>query len=263
MGSATRKALAGTHATLATLGRADLRVAEDLLAAGRVVGSSKQLRTALTDGEADAAQKRALVEAVFGSKLAADAVTLLLDLASNHWSDSSDLLEGIEELGLRVASESAPDVPIDAELFAIERAVASDDELELALGSKLNPAASKVQIVDRLLAGTASPQTVAIVNHLVQQPRGRRIGELLRHAAFVVAEQRGFEIATVTTATPLSAAQLERLVRGLEAQYGRALRVNTIVDPAVLGGVRVQIGDDVIDGSVASRLSSLRQKLAG
>jgi F-type H+-transporting ATPase subunit delta len=263
MGSATRKALAGTNAALTSLGRAELRVAEDLLAAGRIIGSSKQLRTALTDGEADAAQKRALVEAVFGSKLTPDSVTLLTDLASNHWSASTDLLEGIEELGLRVASQSARDVAIDAELFTIERAVASDAELELALGSKLNPTESKVQIVDKLLAGNASPQTVAIVNHLVQQPRGRRIGELLRHAAAVVAEQRGFEIATVTTATPLSAEQLDRLARGLEAQYGRALRVNTIVDPAVLGGVRVQIGDDVIDGSVASRLSSLRQKLAG
>ena len=114
MGSATRKALAGTHATLSALGRAELRVAEDLLAAGRVVGSSKQLRSALADAEANAAQKRALVEAVFGSKLTADAVTLLTALASNRWSDSSDLLEGIEELGLRVASESAPDVAIDA-----------------------------------------------------------------------------------------------------------------------------------------------------
>lgn len=263
MGSATRKALAGTYATLRALGRAELRVAEDLLAAGRVIGSSKQLRTALTDSEADAAQKRALVEAVFGSRLTADSVTLLTDLASNRWSDSSDLLEGIEDLGFRVASESAGDVAIDAELFAIERAVASDSGLELALGSKLNPTDSKVKIVDRLLAGKASPQTVAIVNHLVQQPRGRRIGELLRQAAAIVAEQRGFQIATVTSASPISAAQLDRLVQGLETQYGRALRVNTIVDPSVLGGVRVQIGDDVIDGSVASRLSSLRQKLAG
>ena len=131
MGSATRGALAGTRAALAELGRADLRVAEDLLAASRAIGGAHHLRSALIDNEADAAQKAALVEAVFGSKLTADAVTLLTDLASKHWSDSSDLLEGIEELGLRVASESARDVPIDAELFAIERAVASDAELEL------------------------------------------------------------------------------------------------------------------------------------
>lgn len=263
MGSATRKALAGTHATLAALGRADLRVAEELLAAGRVIGSSKQLRSALADAEADAGQKRALVQAVFGSQLSVDAITLLNELTSNRWSNSRDLLEGIEELGFRVASESAPELPIDAELFTIERAVSSDAELELALGSKLSPLDAKVKLVDRLLSGKASPQTLAIVNHLVQQPRGGRIGELLRHAADIVAEQRGFEIVTVTSASELTPSQLDRLVKGLEAQYGRALRVNTIVDPAVLGGVRVQIGDDVIDGSVASRLSSLRQKLAG
>jgi F-type H+-transporting ATPase subunit delta len=263
MGSATRKALAGTHATLAALGRADLRVAEELLAAGRVIGSSKQLRAALADAESDAAQKRALVQAVFGSQLSVDAITLLNELTSNRWSSSIDLLEGVEELGFRVASASAPELPIDAELFTVERAVSSDAELELALGSKLSPLDAKVKLVDRLLSGKASAQTLAIVNHLVQQPRGRRIGELLRRAADIVAEQRGFEIVTVTSAAPLTPAQLDRLVKGLEAQYGRALRVNTIVDPAVLGGVRVQIGDDVIDGSVASRLSSLRQKLAG
>lgn len=263
MGSATRKALAGTHATLAALGRADLRVAEELLAAGRVIGSSKQLRSALADAEADAAQKRALVQAVFGTQLSVDAITLLNELTSNRWSRSADLLEGIEELGFRVASESARELPVDAELFTVQRAVASDAELELALGSKLSPVDAKIKLVDRLLSGKASPQTVAIVNHVVQQPRGRRIGELLRRAADIVAEQRGFDIVTVTSASSLSPVQLDRLVKGLEAQYDRALRVNTIVDPAVLGGVRVQIGDDVIDGSVASRLSSLRQKLAG
>ena len=70
----------------------------------------------------------------------------------------------------------------------------------------------------------------------------------------------------LTCALPisLSDAQLARLEQGLAAQTGgRRIRFDTIVDPAVVGGVRVQIGDDVFDGSVASRLSSLRQKLAG
>ncbi|WP_022893139.1 F0F1 ATP synthase subunit delta [Agromyces subbeticus] len=264
MGSATRGALAGSKAALAELGRAELPVAEALLAVGRVIGESGHLRTALIDTEADLAQKRALVEAVFGARIPAEAASLLVSLASRRWSSGDDFLAGIEEIGIRVAAESAAEgVDIDAELFAFERAVAGDAELELALGSKLGDPAAKTKIVDRLLAGKAAPQTVVIVNHLVQQPRGRRIGELLRHGASVVADQRGFDIATVTSAVPLSAAQLGRLEQGLAAQAGRRVRFDTIVDPAVLGGIRVQIGDDVIDGSVASRLSSLRQKLAG
>lgn len=264
MGSATRGALAASRTALAELGRAELPVAEALLAVGRVIGESGHLRTALIDTEADLAQKRALVEAVFGSRIPAEAASLLVSAASRQWSSGEDFLAGIEEIGIRVAAESAADgVEIDAELFAFERAVAGDAELELALGSKLGDPAAKTKIVDRLLADKAAPQTVVIVKHLVQQPRGRRIGELLRHGASVVADQRGFDIATITSAVPLSAAQLGRLEQGLAAQAGRRVRFDTIVDPAVLGGIRVQIGDDVIDGSVASRLSSLRQKLAG
>ncbi len=264
MGSATREALAASRAALAELGTAELPVAEGLLAAGRVIGESAHLRSALIDPEADVSQKRGLVQAVFGSQVPAAAVSLLITAASSRWSSGDDFLEGIEELGYRVAAESAADgVDIDAELFAFERAVSSDAELELALGSKLSPAEAKTKIVDRLLDGKAAPQTVAIVGHLVQQPRGRRIGELLRHAASIVADQRGFDIATVTTAAPLTAAQISRLEQRLAAQSGRRVRFDAIVDPALLGGVRVQIGDDVIDGSVASRLSSLRQKLAG
>ena len=264
MGSATRGALAGTRATLAELGRADLTVAEDLLAASRVIGGTHQLRHALVDNEADAAEKRALVAAIFGDKLSAGATELLVSAASSRWSSGDDFLAGLEELGFRVAADAAGEsVQLDAELHSFERAVASDAELELALGSKLGAVDAKTKIVDRLLTGKAHPATVVIVGHLVQQPRGRRIGEMLRYAASVVADQRGFDVATVTSAVPLSDAQLARLEQGLSAQAGRRIRFDTIVDPALLGGVRVQIGDDVIDGSVASRLSSLRQKLAG
>jgi len=265
MGSATREALAASRATLASSGQADLSVAEDLLAAVRLIAGSGQLRTALTDNEADAAQKSALVSSVLGGRIAPGAVDLLTVAASQRWSSQADFLDGVEELGFRVAADAAgAGVDLDAELFAFERAVASDSELELVLGSKLGANEPKARLVERLLgAGKSDPATLVVVRHLVLSPRGRRIGEMLRGAASVLADQRGFDVATVTTAVPLSDAQLARLEQGLAVQAGRRIRFDTIVDPAVLGGVRVQIGDDVIDGSVASRLSSLRQKLAG
>ena len=264
MGSATREALAGTRAALAGIGRAELQAADDLLAASRVIGATPQLRTALTDTEADGAQKRALVEQVFGSRIAPEAVTLLVSASSQRWSSAGDFLAGLEDLGIRLASIAAGDsVALDAQLFDFERTVAGDDELELALGSKLGAPAAKTTLVERLLSPNAAPATVVIVRHLVQQPRGRRIGQMLREAAQVVADQRGFDVATITTAVPLTTDQLARLERSLAATAGRSIRFDTIVDPAVLGGVRIQLGDDVIDGSVATRLSDLRLQLAG
>ena len=70
-------------------------------------------------------------------------------------------------------------------------------------------------------------------------------------------------MSTVVTATPLSAAQAERLSTALAKKYGRDVALNAIIDPSVVGGLRVQIADDVIDGSISGRLADLRQRLAG
>ncbi|MET4639466.1 F0F1 ATP synthase subunit delta [Mycetocola sp. 2940] len=264
MGSATREALASSKKALSDTGRIDLATATDLFAAGRVIGESGQLRSLLADPSGEASVKASIVDRVFRSQLSAQALDLLREIVSARWSNPDDLLGGIEELGLRAAAVAAgPDARLDAQLFAFSQSVSSDAGLELALGSKLGGQDSKSALVQKLLSGNGSAETVEIVKHLVLQPRGRRIGELLRHAASVIADQQGYIVATVTSAFPLGAAQVERLEKGLAAQYGRKLRINQVVDPSVIGGLRVQVGDDVIDGSISSRLSELRLQLAG
>lgn len=264
MGSATRGALAASRAELSSLGTVDLATASELFAAGRIIGESSQLISILSDTATEPVEKQAALRAVFGNALGENTLALLGVAVSHRWSRQDDLLAGIEELGLRAAAESAPaEVNIDAELFAFGEAVNSDAELELAVSSKLGSTESKVALVDALLAAKASPQTLAIVRHLMQQPRGRRIGELLRTAASIVADQSNLSVATVTSATPIAAAQLTRLQEGLAKSYGRELKINLVVDPALIGGLRVQVGDDVIDGSVASKLKELRLQLAG
>lgn len=265
MGATTRQALEASKAALADAsGAGELATAEQLLAAGRVIGGSAQLQSVLGDSSTDRATKVSALKAVFGTSLSGGVFDLLGTVVSHRWSNDDDLLAGIEELGLRAAADSAPTgTDIEGELFAFGKAVASNAELELAISSKLGDSESKIALIDRLLSGKVSAQSLAILRHLVSQPRGRRINALIRQAAAIVADQTEHAIATVTTAKPIAAAQLARLQSGLAANYGRNLKVNQVVDPELVGGVRVQIGDDVIDGSVASRLQELRLQLAG
>jgi F-type H+-transporting ATPase subunit delta len=265
MGSATRGALGEAKARLAGLGtEVGLATGEELFAAGRIIGDSSHLLQALSDRGADSTAKAGLVTALFGSGYSPVTVQLLTGIVTSGWSAPTDLLAGIEEIGIRAVAASAPATSgLDAEIFEFARAVTSDPDLELALGSKLGSVDQKRALVERLLGGRASEQAVAIVRQLVTQPRGRRIGELVRFASSVVADSAGSTVATITVAAPLSGAQLERLRTTLSGQYGGSVQLNQVVDPSVIGGVRIQIGDDVIDGSVATRINDLRLQLAG
>lgn len=264
MRSATREALASTRAVLSDLGSsADLAVGAEILASGRAIAGAPQLLGLLSDPTADPAGKKVLIDRVFAGQSHATRAVLTA-VAGSRWSSHQDLLAGIEDAGIRaVAATAGTGSPIESELFAFETAVRSDAGLELALGTKLGSPAQKGALVERLLGPKASQQTVTIVSALVQQPRGRRIGELVRDASRIVAEQDGKLVATVVTATALTTAQSARVARGLAERYGKDISINQVVDPTVVGGVRVQIGGDVIDGTVSTRLSELRRQLAG
>ena len=263
MGSATREAIAAANATLAKQGTVELATGEQLLAAALVVSGSHELRAALSDDTAKDSDRKGIVAKVFARDTKA-ALAILESLSTSRWSSEDDLVAGIEELGIRALAASAPkDLSVDDELFEFGVAVTSNSELELALGSKLGGVDGKVSLVDSLLKGKASDQTIAILKALLAQPRGRRIGELIRYAATIVADEAGNGIATVTVATALDDDQRERLQAALGKQYDREVRLNVIVDPEILGGMRVQVGSEVIDGTISNRIADLRIRLAG
>ncbi len=262
MGSASRAALEAAKSALASATGVTRATGEQLLSAGRDIAGSPQLRALLADPSVEMAEKTGLIGRIFSSLDTASA-SLLGALVGTRWSNSDQLIDGIEQIGIRAIAVSSSHADIENELFAFSRAVSSDPELELAVGSKLGDPAGKASLVDSLLKSKADAGTLAVVRHLVQTPRGRRIGELLALAADIVADASGGIVANVTAAAPLTPAQLESLAATLKTQYGREPRIAVRVDPTVIGGLRVQVGDDVIDGTIASRLSELRLPLAG
>jgi F-type H+-transporting ATPase subunit delta len=262
MGSATTQALAASTKALAAASGVTLDTAGEFFSAAAFVGESSQLSGALADSTAPAGARAAVAAAVFAG--ASPAVRDVLKVtADQRWSDTSDLVDAIEELAIRAAAIAEPDTDIEGELFAFSRVVSANPELELALGSRLGDAASRSALVEKLLGGSASTATTQIVSSLVRQPRGRRIRQLLGRAMDIVSAQRERLVATVHTASTLSEEQRTRLSDALSRRYDGRVSLNEVIDPTIVGGLRVQIADDVIDGSISARLAELRQKLAG
>ncbi|MFT4228993.1 MAG: F0F1 ATP synthase subunit delta [Microbacterium sp.] len=263
MGSATTQALAATRKALDAASGIDLDVARELFAAARVVGDSPQLSGALADPTAPVQARTRVVTDVFGNAVGRPALALVASVVEQRWSKADDLVGGIEDLAIRAAAVAEPEADVEGELFAIAQTVAAHPQLELALGGRLGAASAKGDLVATVLDGRASAATTLIVSSLVQRPRERRVRQLLTGAMRTVSDQRGRTVATVTSATPLSAEQAKRLSAALAARYGRDVALNAVIDPALVGGLRVQIADDVIDGSISGRLADLRQRLAG
>lgn len=262
MGSATTQALAASTNALAAAKGVTLDTAREFFAAAGLVGESPQLSGALADSTAPAGARSAVVTTVFAGSSAV-VQDVLKVVADQRWSSASDLVDAIEELAIRAAALAEPATDIEGELFAFSRVVAGNSELELALGSRLGDTDSRGALVGTLLDGTASAAVSLIVSSLVRRPRGRRIRQLLNRAMSIVSAQLDRVVATVHSATPLSAEHSARLSDALSRRYGGRVFLNTVIDPTVVGGLRVQIADDVIDGSISARLAELRQKLAG
>lgn len=262
MGSATTQAQADATAALDAVGDIDLDVARELFAAARALGETSQLSGALSDMMAPAGARSRMVTDVFAGFRPAT-VSLLQTVAAKRWSSADDLVTGVEELAVRAAAIAEPGADVDGELFEVIRAIAGNAELELALGSRLGDESAKGALIESILKGRASSATILIASSLVQQPRERRVRALLTRALGLVADQRGRTVATVYTAAPLNDAQRSRLESTLGQRYGADVSLNVVIDPTVVGGLRIEIGDDVIDATVSSRLNDLRQKLAG
>jgi F-type H+-transporting ATPase subunit delta len=261
MASATRAALAAARAQLSGVAVKDTAVGEGLLNAARLIGSSVQLRSVLADPGTDVQRKVDLLGRVLNGAPAA-AVTLVEGAVASRWSAPNDLPLALEELGIRALANVKASDDVAGELLALAEAISSDAELELTLSSSIGDASAKRGIIERLLDGKAAKATIAIAGGLAEQLRGRRYTAVLQRAAEVVADERGADLARVVSATPLSKTQVKALEDALSAEQGRPVNVAVTLDPALIGGVRVHLGDHIIDGSVQARLRELKLQLA-
>lgn len=253
-----REALAGVTVTEG--------LGDELFSIAKLLDTNGTLRRALTDPARPAASRTGLVEQLFSGKISAPALELLTVAVSGRWVSSRDLANSLDELSVEAdvayADGQGKLDELEDELFRLDRVIAGERQLSDKLSDRNIPLGLRQELIRGLLAGKADPTTVRLAERAVDG-RGQHFATAMRSYQVAAAARRNASIATVRVAVDLTEGERSRLAETLGRQYGRQIQLNVIVDPAVVGGVRVNIGDEVIDGTIAARLDEAQRRIAG
>ncbi|MCQ0023652.1 F0F1 ATP synthase subunit delta [Streptomyces somaliensis DSM 40738] len=271
MNGASREALAAARERLDALTdntSVDAgRLAEELAAVTALLDREVSLRRVLTDPAQAGEAKAELAVRLLSGQVGGETVDLVSGMVRSRWSQSRDLVDAVEELAdtadLTAAQKAGVLDDVEDELFRFGRIATSSPELRAALTDRAATATAKGELLRRLLGGRAHAATERLIVRLVTQPRGRSLEGGLESLSRLAASRRDRMVAVVTSAVPLTDRQKERLGAVLARMYGREMHLNLDVDPAVLGGISVRIGDEVVNGTIASRLEEASRRLAG
>jgi F-type H+-transporting ATPase subunit delta len=241
-------------------------VGDELFAVAAALDATPAVRRVLTDPSTEADARSGVAASVFGGKIGAATAAVVDAAARGRWTGGRALTDAIEVAGLAAhvaAADRAGTLDsVETELFEAQRLIDAERELRATLSDRTIPADRKAALVDTIFDGKVAPATLALLRQAAVGRTGSFDAVLARFAEDVAA-RRSRTLAEVRSAAPLSDAELERLAGALSAKYGRPVHLNTIVDPTIVGGLKISIGDDVIDGTIAGRLEDARRQLAG
>jgi F-type H+-transporting ATPase subunit delta len=264
MQGASRDALAALRADLRS-GVTAPAEGDELLAVVALLRREGALRAALADTGTEPQRRAALARTVLTGQVGEPALEVVAAAAARRWSSPRDLVEGLEALGAeallaRAEAQGRIDA-VEEELFRFTRVLDSSGDLQVLLTDPAVPDSVKADVVSELLAGRTQPETTALVRHAVAHPGGRRVPEVLDELVELAAARRQQLLADVRVPMPITPEQNARLAQVLTRIYGQPVTLAVSVEPELLGGAVVRIGDEIIDGSVASKIAAARRTL--
>ena len=174
---------------------------------------------------------------------------------------SAEYIDAYADAMFGVAQAEGTLDTVEDELFRFSRALEGSDALKNALTDDMVPAAKRQAVVEDLLGGKASPTTTQLISFVVGSGRGKDLPAIIAKLVERAAGSKAKAVAEVRSAIALTDDQKTRLSAALANATGKSVEVKVIIDPTVLGGLIAQIDDQIIDGSVRTRLDQLKAKL--
>jgi len=236
--------------------------ATDMFAVDDALESSATLRRAVTDPGTPEGARRALVHGLLDGKVDTAVVDLVAEAATLRWAGGRTFAAALERQAVRAqlitADRRSELEDTEDQLFRFARLVESSPELRNLLGDRAIDLSRRQELVEGLLRGRTTDSTIVLAKRAVLA-RERTFGQTIEGYITLAAAQKNRAVATVRVAKPLSSDQRNRLRTALSQKIGREVTIQEVIDPDILGGVRVELGDEVFEGTVADRLESARR----
>lgn len=266
-GASAAAVAAAFEPVLRAAGTGAAELGAQLYAVVDALEGSGSLRRALSDPSREPQAKASLVAGLLSGKVDDRVVDVVSALARARWSAEEDLVDALEELAadavLAAAQSAGVLAQVEDELFRMDRVLLAQRDLRRALTERGAEPAQRGALVRSLLEGKVHPTTLQLVERAAVAPRGRSMSASLSRLGDLAARRRELLIASVTAAVVPEPAQLDRLTALLERAYGRDVQLNISIVPEVVGGLRIQVGSEVVDSTVLARLDDARRQLAG
>ncbi len=223
------------------------------------------VRRALSDGSVSVEARKQLAKRLLEGKVSAPTLAVVDAVAGSEWATSGDMLAALARLGrtaMFLRAEHTGDLDaIEDQLFRFGRIIEANPELAVVLDDQNASAEKRRALVERLVGGKADPLAVELLTELASDTAGRSFSHGVDQLVDEAAQRQEKAVAMVTSAVALSTEQHDRLAAALQRIYHRAVVLHVEVDPSLVGGMVVRVGDEVIDGSMSGRIDDLRSKL--
>ena len=242
------------------------RIGNELFTITKVLDDSIQLERALTDPSRPIADKVAVLKELLGDNAHPMTMEIMTDLVSRRWSRARDIANAVEDFGVDAmmyyADATDATLQVSIELSELHSALLNLPVVRAKLYDYQATSEARVKLFREVFSGkTLNKVTMRLAEHATCNLRRRRYLETIQWLINKFSRHMGESMVTVTTATPLKKEQIKRLVEVYSAKVGRQVHINSVVDPTVLGGMRIQVGDEVTDNTVVAQLQNLHRKV--
>ena len=240
------------------------RIGNELFTITSALDHNIQLERALTDPSRPVEDKVAVVKTLIGDQAHPLVMEIMSDLVSRRWSRVSDIANAVEDFGvdgmMYYADYTNTTLQVSIELAELHSALLNLPVVRSKLYDATVPAEARIKLLYSLI-GNADFNVVTkrLAEHATCNLRNRRYLQTIQWLINKFSRHMGESMVTVTTATPLSKEQVEKLIAIYSAKTGHPVHINSVVDPTVMGGMRIQVGDEVTDNTVVAQLQHLQR----